>query len=145
MTDQEPYQLHTIQVKAIAVPRIERIVDIVVNRLDSQQSKRAYRRALDGLLEWYAQHATEHHPGLTKATVNDYCAWMALVGMPESSLNQRLTAIRRLAREAADNGLIDDATARAIERVKGIARRGTPTGNWLTRSRPRRCSTPPTA
>jgi site-specific recombinase XerD len=58
---------------------------------------------------------------------------MAKVGVPESSLNQRLTAVRRLAREAADNGLIDDAMARAIERVRGIARRGTPAGNWLTR------------
>jgi hypothetical protein len=51
---------------------------------------------------------------------------MAQVGVPESSLNQRLTAIRRLAREAADNNLIDDDTARAIERLRGITRRGTP-------------------
>jgi hypothetical protein len=123
MTDQEHLQeLQTVLSPTTAMPSIERIVDMAVNGLDSAHSKRAYRRALADFLEWY----TEHGGGLTKATVNDYRAWMVKVGVPESSINQRLTAIRRLAREAADNNSIDDATARSIERVKGIAWRGTP-------------------
>jgi len=129
MTEPAAQPLQTIQAPSITVPGIERIVDMAVNGLDSAHSKRAYRRALNDFLEWYA----EHGGGLSKATVNDYRAWMVKVGVPESSINQRLTAIRRLAREAADNNMIDDATARSIERVKGIARRGEPTGNWLTK------------
>jgi site-specific recombinase XerD len=129
MTDQDAQQLQVVQESHIAIPSIERIVDMAVNGLDSEHSKRAYRRALADFLEWYA----EHGGGLAKATVNDYRAWMVKVGVPESSINQRLTAIRRLAREAADNNLIDDATARSIERVTGIARRGAPAGNWLTK------------
>lgn len=129
MTDQDMQQLQTITPPPTTVPSIERIVDMAVNGLDSEHSKRAYRRALADFLEWYA----EHGGGLSKATVNDYRAWMVKVGVPESSINLRLTAIRRLAREAADNNLIDDATARSIERVKGIARSGEPGGNWLTK------------
>jgi integrase len=48
-------------------------------------------------------------------------------------VNVRLTAVRRLAAEAADNALMDSATAQGIIRVKGIKRNGTRTGNWLTR------------
>jgi integrase len=48
-------------------------------------------------------------------------------------VNLRLCAVRRLAAEAADNGLLDPALATAIGRVKGVKRSGARTGNWLTR------------
>jgi len=43
-----------------------------------------------------------------------------------------MSAIRRLAGEAADNGFIETDVAAAIGRVKGVKRLGTRTGNWLT-------------
>jgi integrase len=53
-------------------------------------------------------------------------------GVPAASLNQRLTAIRKLAHEAADNHLIDPGTAQAIARVEGVRREGRRLGQWLT-------------
>jgi integrase len=49
-----------------------------------------------------------------------------------SSLNVHMSAIRKLAYEAADNGLIDPDLAAGIGRVRGAKRQGTRTGNWLT-------------
>ncbi len=40
-------------------------------------------------------------------------------------------AIRKLAREMADNGMLEPATAAAIERVPGVEKRGNRVGNWL--------------
>jgi integrase len=53
--------------------------------------------------------------------------------MAASSVNQRLSAIRRLATEAEDNGLLDPQVANGIRAVKGARREGRRTGNWLTR------------
>jgi site-specific recombinase XerD len=50
-----------------------------------------------------------------------------------SSINQRLSAIRKLAREAADNGALPEQIANGIKAVKGIRREERRTGNWLTR------------
>jgi len=43
-----------------------------------------------------------------------------------------MSAIRRLAAEAADNGMMVPELASGISRVKGVKREGTRTGNWLT-------------
>ena len=43
----------------------------------------------------------------------------------------RLSPVRKLAREMADNGMLDPAAAAAIERVPGVERRGIRVGNWL--------------
>ena len=43
-----------------------------------------------------------------------------------------MTALRRLAAEAADNGLLAPEIAAAITRVKGARRQGVRIGNWLS-------------
>jgi integrase len=60
-------------------------------------------------------------------------------------VNQRLSAIRKLAAEAADNGLIDAAAAAAVARVKGAARHGVRAGNWLNRDQAQRVLSSPDA
>ena len=49
-----------------------------------------------------------------------------------STINLRLAAVRRLAYEAADCGLLSADLAAGIRRVKGAKRLGMPVGNWLT-------------
>src|SRR5437764_2310161 len=46
--------------------------------------------------------------------------------------NLRLSAVRRLAYEAADCGLLSSDLAAGIRRVKGIKKLGVRLGNWLT-------------
>ena len=49
-----------------------------------------------------------------------------------TTINLRLAAVRRLASEAADCGLLSADLAAGIRRVKGAKRLGVPVGNWLT-------------
>lgn len=102
---------------------------LALDSVDSPRTRRDYDRALTEFLEWY----NAERPGpLSKATVQAHVRFLRESGVPASSINQRLAAIRKLAIEAADNGLIDESTAQAIKRVKNIKRRGKKLGNWLS-------------
>lgn len=50
-------QLATVEGADVEMPIIERLVDMAINGLDSKHSKRAYQRALDDFLAWYADYA----------------------------------------------------------------------------------------
>jgi site-specific recombinase XerD len=117
---------------AILTPRgaaLERIKALVLDTLPSAESKRAYRQALDDFFRWCETEAG----GFTKATVRAYRASLEVRRLSPSTINQRLSAIRKLAMEAADNGFMPLELASAISRVKGAKRQGIRTGQWLTR------------
>ena len=107
------------------------VVQLVTNTVTSAHTRRAYARALDDFLTWW--EADGHRP-LDKATVQRHVQALRTDGRGASSINQRLVAIRKLAREAADNGLIDQATAAAIGRAEGVRKEGKRLGNWLTQA-----------
>jgi integrase/recombinase XerD len=110
--------------------RFSAIVGLVADGLTSDHSKRAYARAIADFQGWIAEAG---RPGLSKATVNGYRAHLIAAGYSPATVNQRLSAIRRLAAEAADNGLLDGAAAEGIGRVKGVKAHGTRAGNWLSK------------
>jgi integrase len=56
-----------------------------------------------------------------------------------ATINLRLAAVRRLAYEAADAGLLSPDLAAGIRRVKGAKKRGVRIGNWLTAEQSRTC------
>ncbi len=86
-----------------------------------------------GVREQLTWHTTTGQTGLNKATVNAHVAYLKAKGTPDSSINQRLAAIRKLAKEAADNGLIEEGQAQSIRRVGNIKVQGKKLGNWLSR------------
>lgn len=55
-----------------------------------------------------------------------------------ATINLRLAAVRRIAYEAADAGLLSPELAAGIRRVKGVRRLGIRLGNWLTPEQGRR-------
>ena len=55
-----------------------------------------------------------------------------------ATINLRLAAVRRIAYEAADAGLLSPELAASIRRVKGVRRLGVRLGNWLTAEQSRR-------
>ncbi|MBZ5674753.1 MAG: tyrosine-type recombinase/integrase [Acidobacteriia bacterium] len=123
---------------AILTPRaaaLERIKALVLDTLPSPESKRAYGQALDDFLRWCSGEAVD---GFTKATVNAYRANLEARRLSSSTINQRLSAIRKLAIEAADNGFMPPEQASAISRVKGAKQAGIRTGQWLTREQAER-------
>ncbi len=109
---------------------VRAIVQLVQDGLTSANSKRAYGKALDSFFDW---HALNGRPTLNKATIQHYKTTLAARGLAPSSINQHLSAIRKLAAEAADNGYLDATTAAGIGRIKGEKQAGTRAGNWLTR------------
>jgi site-specific recombinase XerD len=53
-------------------------------------------------------------------------------GLAPGTINVRMAAVRRLAFEAADSGLLSPELAAGIYRVKGVRKLGSRLGNWLT-------------
>jgi site-specific recombinase XerD len=53
-------------------------------------------------------------------------------GLGSISINVRITAVRKLAIEAADNGLLAPELAAGITRIKGVKSKGVRVGNWLS-------------
>ena len=49
-----------------------------------------------------------------------------------NTINQQLAAVRRLAHEAADSGLLSPELAAGISRAKGVKQLGFRSGNWLS-------------
>ena len=122
------------QLLASALPRQPddpwaRIKALALDSLSSAHSRRVYSYALDEFQQWCHTNAAD---GFHKATVQRYRAALEARGLASSSVNVRLSAIRKLAAEAADNGVLDAQVAAAIGRVKGAKRHGRRTGNWLT-------------
>lgn len=109
---------------------IEPIINLVLDSVASPHTKRAYNRALRDFIEWFRR---QDQP-LNKATVHRYRAELVERGLGAANINQRLAAIRKLAREAADNGLFDERLANGIARVKGVPQQGRRLGNWLNSS-----------
>ena len=89
-----------------------------------------YAKALDDFLAWYENTGKR---GLTKAVVAEYKVELQSKGYAPATINQKLSAIRKLAAEAADNGLMDAQLANGVKALKGVKSAGVRTGNWLTR------------
>lgn len=53
-------------------------------------------------------------------------------GLAANTINQQLAAVRRLAHEAADAGLLSSELAAGISRMKGVKQLGFRAGNWLS-------------
>src|ERR1017187_9806757 len=102
---------------------------LVLDSVSSPITRRVYNLGLDEFFEWFGR---EPRPGFTKATV---CAWRVALetrSLGAVSINVRITAVRKLAVEAADNGLLAPDLAAGITRVKGVASKGVRLGNWLS-------------
>jgi site-specific recombinase XerD len=106
-----------------------RLKALVLDSVSSPITKRVYNLGLDEFFAWYEQ---EPRAGFTKATVSAWRVALEARGLGAVSINVRITAVRKLAVEAADNGLLAPELANGITRVKGVASKGIRLGNWLS-------------
>src|ERR1700683_5631057 len=119
----------------IAVERVEkeavwvRLKTMVLDSVSSPITRRVYNMALDEFIGWFHQGG---HTGFTNATVRAWSASMKPRGLGSSSIIIRMPAIRKLAVEAADNGLLAPEMAAGIQRVKSAKSIGVRMGNWLS-------------
>jgi site-specific recombinase XerD len=85
--------------------------------------------ALDEFLAWFQQAP---RPGFTKATVSAWRVSLEERKLGSSSIIVRMSAIRKLAAEASDNGLLAPELAAGIARVRSAKTVGIRVGNWLS-------------
>ena len=107
----------------------EKLKTLVLDSVSSPITKRVYNMALNEFLAWFQQAP---RPGFTKATVSAWRVSLEARGLGSSSIIIRMSAIRKLAAEAADNGLLAPELAAGISRVKSAKSVGIRMGNWLS-------------
>jgi integrase/recombinase XerD len=104
----------------------QRLKALVLDSVSSPITRRVYNMALDEFIEWYRQ---EPRPGFAKATVSAWRASLEARGLGSSSIIIRMSAVRKLAAEAADNGRLAPESAAGIARVKSAKSVGIRAGN----------------
>src|SRR5260370_12029103 len=108
----------------IVVPQAthwQRLKRLVLDSVSSPITRRVYNLGLDEFFEWYGQ---EPRPGFTKATVAAWRVALEARGLGAVSINVRITAVRKLAGEAAATGRLGPEHAHGITRAKGGASQG---------------------
>jgi integrase len=112
---------------------------MVLNSVASEHSKRNYAKALDEVFTLCANRSQ----GLSRALLMEYRAAMLEKKLSASTVNVRLSAVRKLVGEAQRNGIIDAEEAANLAGVPNLSQKGTRLGNWLTRDQAKELLTVP--
>jgi site-specific recombinase XerD len=113
----------------LGLPDLEHVKSAVLVSLRSPESQRSYRRSIEDFVCWYC---SEPRLSFNKTVVTRYRIHLEEQLLALGTINVRLAAVRRLAYEAADTGLLSPELAAGIRRVKGAKKLGMRLGNWLT-------------
>src|SRR6266571_9181840 len=113
----------------LGLPDLDQTKAAVLDSLRSSESQRGYRHSIDEFIGWYC---SEPRLSFNKTVVTRYRMHLESRQLAPGTINVRLAAVRRLAYEAADAGLLSPELAAGIRRVKGARKLGVRLGNWLT-------------
>ena len=108
----------------LGFPDLEHVKSAVLVSLRSAESKRSYRRSIDDFVCWYC---AEPRLSFNKWVLTRHRIHLEDKLLAPGTINVRLAAVRRLAYEAADTGLLSPDLAAGIRRVKGAKERK----NWV--------------
>lgn len=121
--------------RVLALPDLEQAKTAVLNSLTSASGQRTYDHAIREFVGWYC---SEPRLAFNRTVVLRYRIHLEQRRYAPATINLRLAAVRRIAYEAADAGLLSPELAAGIRRVKGVRRLGVRLGNWLTVEQGRR-------
>jgi len=113
----------------LGLPDLDQAKAAVLGTLRSSESQRGYKHSINEFISWYC---SEPRLSFNKTVVTRYRIHLESRPLAPGTVNVRLGAVRRLAYEAADSGLLSPELAAGIRRVKGARRLGVRLGNWLT-------------
>jgi integrase len=113
----------------LKLPDLKQSKSAVLNSLTSTNSKRSYDHAIHESIDRYC---SEPRLAFNRTVVTRYRIALEQHPYAPSTTNLRLAAIRRLAYDASDCGLLSPDLAAGIRRVKGVRLLGVRVGNWLT-------------
>jgi len=115
--------------RVLRLPDLDHCKTAVLNGLGSPASRRVYEYAIDQFIAWYC---SEPRLAFNRIVVMRYRMYLESRHLAANTINQQLAAVRRLAHEAADAGLLSPELAAGISRVKGVKQLGFRSGNWLS-------------
>ena len=115
--------------RVLRLPDLALAKAAVLNTLTAESAQRSYEHAITEFVDWYC---SEPRLAFNRVVVLRYRMHLEQRQYAASTINLRLAAVRRLAYEAADSGLLSPELAAGIRRVKGVRRLGVRIGNWLT-------------
>ncbi len=81
------------------------LIALVLDGVTSDHSRRSYRTGLVRFFDWIRTSGSG--PAFTRALVQQYRAHLVAAGTSPSTLNLRLSPVRKLAREMSDNQMLD--------------------------------------
>ena len=113
----------------LRLPDLDQAKSAVLNSLTSADTQRGYQHAIEEFVEWYC---SEPRLSFSRTVVLRYRIHLESRNLAPGTINLRLGAVRRLAYEATDCGLLSPDLAAGIRRVKGVKKIGVRLGNWLT-------------
>ena len=113
----------------LRLPDLDHAKAAVLNSLTCPDAQRGYQHAIDEFIDWYC---SEPRLAFNKTVALRYRFHLEFRKLAPGTINLRLGAVRRLAYEAADGGLLSPDLAAGIRRVKGVKKLGVRLGNWLT-------------
>src|SRR5215831_11865518 len=105
----------------LGLPDLDQSKAAVIGSLSSPESQRGYRHAIDEFINWYC---SEPRLSFNRTVVLRYRIHLESRNLAAGTINVRLAAVRRLAYEAADSGLLSPELAAGIRRVKGAQKLG---------------------
>jgi hypothetical protein len=123
----------------LGIPDFEQSKAAVLRSLSSPDSRRGYQHAIDEFVAWYC---SEPRRAFNKTVVLRYRFHLEERGLAPGTINVRMAAVRRLAYDAADSGLLSPELAAGIHRVKGVRKLGSRLGNLQPGRRRRSGSCP---
>jgi hypothetical protein len=100
--------------RVLRLPDLDHCKLAVLNSLGSPASRRVYEYAINQFVAWYC---SEPRLALNRIVVVRYRMHLESRGLAANTINQQLAAVRRLAHEAADSGLLSPELAAGISRV----------------------------
>jgi site-specific recombinase XerD len=113
----------------LGLPDLDQSKAAVIGSLRSPESQRGYQHAINEFIDWYC---SEPRLSFNRTVVLRYRMHLESRNLAAGTINVRLAAVRRLAYEAADAGLLSPELAAGIRRVKGAKKLGIRLGNWLS-------------
>jgi site-specific recombinase XerD len=119
----------------LGLPDLEQARTAVLVSLRSLESQRSYQHSINEFVAWYC---SAPRLSLNKTVVIRYRIHLEDRQLAPGTINVRLAAVRRLAYEAADSGLLSPDLAAGIRGVRGSKKLGFRLGNWLTAEEARR-------
>src|SRR5207253_8977613 len=131
----KPRKKKRLPKRVLALPDLEQSEASVLNSLTSESGQRTYDHAITEFVDWYC---SEPRLAFNSSVVLRYRIYLEQKQYAPTTINLRLAAVRRVACEAADSGLLSPELAAGIRRVKGVRRIGVRVGNWLTAEQSKR-------